>query len=166
MLKILSIGVTNLGFHIVLYQPEIPYNTGNIARTCAATQTKLHIIRPMGFSTDDKMLKRAGCDYWHAVEIHYYDSLDELFERYPGHRFFFVETKGKLNYTEVKYQDGDFFVFGRETSGIPKSILEQHEDFWVKIPMSTKHVRSLNVSNTAAIMIYEALRQVGFPDLD
>lgn len=149
-------------FHIVLYQPEIPYNTGNIARTCAATQTPLHIIRPMGFSTDDRMLKRAGCDYWHAVEIHYYDSLEELFEKYEGSRFFFVETKGPRLYTEVSYQWGDFFVFGRETTGLPQEVLEAHRDRWVRIPMSTAHVRSLNLSNTAAIMIYEALRQVGF----
>lgn len=155
-----------LGFHIVLYQPEIPYNTGNIARTCAATETRLHIIRPMGFTTDDKMLKRAGCDYWHSVDISYYDSMEELFEQYSDHRFFFVETQGTKDYTEVKYRAGDFFVFGKETTGIPKSILEQHRDTWVKIPMSQKNVRSLNLSNTAAVMVYEALRQVGFPDLD
>ncbi|GGK17430.1 putative tRNA (cytidine(34)-2'-O)-methyltransferase [Caldalkalibacillus thermarum] len=154
-----------MSFHIVLYQPEIPYNTGNIARTCAATQTPLHIIRPMGFSTDDRMLKRAGCDYWHAVEIHYYDSLEELLSKYKGHRFFFVETKAPRLYTDVKYRDGDFFVFGKETSGIPQDILEQHRDTWVRIPMSTEHVRSLNLSNTAAIMVYEALRQVSFFEL-
>lgn len=155
-----------MGFHIVLYQPEIPYNTGNIARTCAATNTKLHIIRPMGFKTDDKMLKRAGCDYWHSVDISYYDSMEELFSAYPGHRYYFVETQGKQGYTDVSYQDGDFFVFGRETSGIPQSILQQHKDTWIRVPMSIAHVRSLNLSNTAAILVYEALRQVGFPDLD
>ncbi len=155
-----------MSFHIVLYQPEIPYNTGNIARTCAATQTPLHIIRPMGFSTDDRMLKRAGCDYWHSVEIHYYDALEELFERYADHRFFFVETKAPRIYSEVKYRDGDFFVFGRETSGLPKEVLEKNRETWIRIPMSTRHVRSLNLSNTAAIMIYEALRQVGFQNLE
>lgn len=155
-----------MGFHIVLYQPEIPYNTGNIARTCAATHTKLHIIRPMGFSTDDKMLKRAGCDYWHSVDIRYYDSMDELMAQYPEHRFFFVETEGEKDYTQIRYQEGDFFVFGKETSGIPKSLLEKHRERWIRLPMSKKNVRSLNLSNTAAIMIYEALRQVGFPNLE
>lgn len=155
-----------MGFHIVLYQPEIPYNTGNIARTCAATNTKLHIIKPMGFTTDDRMLKRAGCDYWHNVDITYYDSMEECLEAYSGHRFFFVETQGKLNYTEAEYQDGDFFVFGKETTGIPKSILEQHQETWIKIPMSIEHVRSLNLSNTAAILVYEALRQTNFPGLE
>jgi tRNA (cytidine/uridine-2'-O-)-methyltransferase len=157
--------VKALGFHIVLYQPEIPYNTGNIARTCAATNTKLHIIRPMGFKTDDKMLKRAGCDYWHSVDITYYDSMDECFAQYPEHRFFFVETEGKKNYTEVEYREGDFFVFGRETTGIPTSILDRHQETWIKIPMSTENVRSLNLSNTAAILVYEALRQIDFPRL-
>lgn len=155
-----------MAFHIVLYQPEIPYNTGNIARTCAATNTKLHIIRPMGFSTDDKMLKRAGCDYWHSVDITYYDSLEECFSLYPDHRFFFIETEGEKSYTDVKYQEGDFFIFGKETTGIPKSILEQHRDTWIRIPMSTENVRSLNLSNTAAILVYEALRQTGFQGLD
>lgn len=154
-----------LAFHIVLYQPEIPYNTGNIARTCAATNTKLHIIRPMGFTTEDRMLKRAGCDYWHSVDISYYDSLEECFERYARHRFFFVETQGKKVYTEVEYQDGDFFVFGKETTGIPQQILEEHQERWIKIPMSVEHVRSLNVSNTAAILVYEALRQLSFRGL-
>lgn len=158
--------MNGLGFHIVLYQPEIPYNTGNIARTCAATQTKLHIIRPMGFTTDDKMLKRAGCDYWHSVDIEYYDSLDELFDRYKGHRFFFVETGAKHTFTDVQYEDGDFFVFGKETTGIPKHYLDQFKETWIKIPMSTEHVRSLNLSNTAAIVVYEALRQVNYLNLD
>jgi len=158
--------VNKLAFHIVLYQPEIPYNTGNIARTCAATGTKLHIIRPMGFSTDDKMLKRAGCDYWHSVDITYYDSMEECFEAYPGHRFFFIETEGEKIHTEVDYREGDFFVFGKETTGIPKSILEKHRDTWIRIPMSTENVRSLNLSNTAAILVYEALRQVNFKGLN
>ncbi|WP_202081513.1 tRNA (uridine(34)/cytosine(34)/5-carboxymethylaminomethyluridine(34)-2'-O)-methyltransferase TrmL [Caldalkalibacillus salinus] len=154
-----------MGFHIVLYQPEIPYNTGNIARTCAATNTTLHIIRPMGFSTNDRMLKRAGCDYWHSVDVRYYDSLQECMEQYAKHRFFFVETDGAKTYTEISYQDGDFFVFGKETTGIPQSILDEHKENWVNIPMSVEHVRSLNLSNTAAILVYEALRQLQFPGL-
>jgi len=151
-----------LAYHIVLYQPEIPQNTGNIARTCAATNTKLHIIRPMGFSTEDKLLKRAGLDYWHAVDISYYDSFEECVQKYPQHRFFFVETQGQKKYSDIAYQEGDFFVFGKETTGIPKYILEQYRDTWISIPMNTEHVRSLNLSNTAAILIYEALRQNQF----
>lgn len=151
-----------MGFHIVLYQPEIPANTGNIARTCAATNTTLHIIRPMGFSTDDKMLKRAGLDYWHAVDIRYYDSMEQLLVAHPGARFFFVETDGSKEYTQLSYEEGDFFVFGRETSGIPQAILERYKQNWIQIPMNTAHVRSLNLSNTAAIILFEALRQVNF----
>lgn len=155
-----------MGFHIVLYQPEIPYNTGNIARTCAATNTALHIIRPMGFNTDDRMLKRAGCDYWHSVNVTYYDSLDELLAQYVDKRFFFVETNAARNYTEVDYHDEDFFVFGKESSGLPQNLLDENKETWIKIPQSNQNVRSLNVSNTAAIIVYEALRQVSFFDLD
>lgn len=155
-----------MGFHIVLYQPEIPNNTGNIARTCAATETFLHIIRPMGFSTDDTRLKRAGLDYWHAVLMDYYDSLEELMEKYEQHRFFFVETKADKQYTDMEYQDGDFFVFGKETTGIPDEYLHKFKDNWIRIPQSNRNVRSLNVANTAAIVVYEALRQVHFLKLE
>jgi tRNA (cytidine/uridine-2'-O-)-methyltransferase len=154
-----------MGFHIMLYQPEIPQNTGNIARTCAATNTSLHIIRPMGFRVDDKYLKRAGLDYWDKVNVQYYDSIEECMQQHATHRFFFVETNGRKRYSEVEYQAGDFFVFGRETKGIPNAILKQHEETWIRIPMNTEHVRSLNVSNTAAILIYEALRQTSFPHM-
>lgn len=156
-----------LGIHIVLYQPEIPANTGNIARTVLATDSTLHLIRPLGFSTDDKMLRRAGLDYWHNVKINYYDSIDELYEKYPEGTFYFIENFGTKYYTDYDYSNRDeeiFFVFGRETNGIPKEIIKGKEDYCLRIYMNDK-VRSLNLSNTAAIIIYEALRQQGFPNV-
>lgn len=153
-----------MAFHIVLVEPEIPANTGNISRTCAATNTHLHLIRPLGFSTDDRYLKRAGLDYWHAVEISYYDSFHELEERYPGRRFYMATTKAHRRYDEVQYEEGDFLVFGKETAGLPSSILDRYQDSWIRLPMSD-HVRSLNLSNATAIILYEALRQTGFRGL-
>ncbi|MBU8908934.1 tRNA (uridine(34)/cytosine(34)/5-carboxymethylaminomethyluridine(34)-2'-O)-methyltransferase TrmL [Desertibacillus haloalkaliphilus] len=156
-----------MGLHIVLYQPEIPANTGNIARTCAGTNTTLHLIRPLGFSTDDKMLKRAGCDYWADVTIKYYDSLDELFQTYNQGAFYFIETVGTKAYSDFDYRDRNqdiFFVFGRETTGLPNDLLERNKENCLRIPQTDK-VRSLNLSNTAALVIYEALRQQGFPEL-
>ncbi|MEQ6378565.1 tRNA (uridine(34)/cytosine(34)/5-carboxymethylaminomethyluridine(34)-2'-O)-methyltransferase TrmL [Bacillaceae bacterium S4-13-58] len=156
-----------MGLHIVLYQPEIPANTGNIARTCLATNTSLHLIRPLGFSTDDKMLRRAGLDYWHDVDIKYYDSLDELYRAYPEGKFYYIENFGTGYYTDFDFSNTEediFFVFGRETNGIPRELLIGKEDRCLRIHMTDK-VRSLNLSNTAAIMIYEALRQQGFPKL-
>jgi tRNA (cytidine/uridine-2'-O-)-methyltransferase len=156
-----------MGLHIVLYQPEIPANTGNIARTCAGTNASLHLIRPLGFSTDDKMLKRAGCDYWPNVKINYYDSLKELFEKFPDGDFYYIETVGKKNYTDFDYSDLEadhFFVFGRETTGLPNDLLEENLDKCLRIPQTDK-IRSLNLSNTAAILVYEALRQQNFPAL-
>lgn len=154
-----------MSLHVVLYQPEIPANTGNIARTCAGTNTHLHLIRPLGFSTDDKMLKRAGCDYWPNVKIHYYDSIDELYEQFPQGEFYYIETFGTKNYTEFDYSDVEkdyFFVFGKETTGIPRELILGKEDRCLRIPQTDK-VRSLNLSNTAAIIVYEALRQQNFP---
>lgn len=153
-----------MAFHIVLVEPEIPANTGNIARTCAATGTHLHLVRPLGFSTDDKYLKRAGLDYWHAVRIEYHDSLEELLTKYAKHRFFFVETRVKHLYTDMDYRDGDFFVFGKESAGLPAHLLQERPDECVRLPMKNE-TRSLNLSNTAAIILYEALRQTGFPDM-
>lgn len=152
-------------FHIVLHEPLIPSNTGNIARTCAGTGTSLHLIRPLGFRTDDKALKRAGLDYWHAVDIFYYDSIEELWEKYPHGRFFYVETSGGKYYHQFAFQDGDFFVFGKETKGIPKEVLIGRENWVMKIPMSDA-TRSLNLSNAAAIVLFEGLRQIGFPGMD
>ncbi|ADV95877.1 tRNA (cytidine(34)-2'-O)-methyltransferase [Bacillus subtilis] len=156
-----------MALHVVLYQPEIPANTGNIARTCAATNTTLHLIRPLGFSTDDKMLKRAGLDYWEFVNVVYHDSLEELFEAYEKGQFFFITKFGQQPHTSFDYTDLDedyFFVFGRETSGLPKDLIQNNMDRCLRLPM-TEHVRSLNLSNTAAILVYEALRQQNYRDL-
>ncbi|MBB5173344.1 tRNA (uridine(34)/cytosine(34)/5-carboxymethylaminomethyluridine(34)-2'-O)-methyltransferase TrmL [Texcoconibacillus texcoconensis] len=154
-----------MGLHVVLYQPEIPANTGNIARTCAATNTSLHLIRPLGFSTEDRMLKRAGCDYWPKVNIQYYDDIEELLTQFSEAAFYFVETFGNSSfYHELDYSQLDkdyFFIFGRETTGLPESLIEKYPDRCVKIPQ-TDNVRSLNLSNTAAILVYEALRQQQF----
>jgi tRNA (cytidine/uridine-2'-O-)-methyltransferase len=150
--------------HVVLYQPEIPSNTGNIARTCAATDTTLHLIRPLGFSTDDKMLKRAGLDYWEFVNIVYYDSIDEFFEKNQGGEFFFLTKFGEKPHSSFDYSNLNkdyYFVFGRETTGLPKEVRENHKDHCLRIPM-TENVRSLNLSNTAAILVYEALRQQNY----
>lgn len=150
-----------MALNIVLHEPEIPANTGNIARTCAATGTRLHLIKPLGFSTDNKMLKRAGLDYWNAVNIQYYDSIEELYEKFPQGRFFYATTKTDRFYTDIIYQDEDFLVFGKETAGIPMDILKKNWDTTITIPMSDA-VRSLNLSNSVNIVIFEALRQLNF----
>ena len=151
-------------FHIVLVEPEIPQNAGNIARTCAATGTHLHMIRPLGFEVTDKYLKRAGLDYWHLVDISYYDSFDELREKYPTSRFFFFTTKGRHRYSDVCFQDGDFLVFGKETRGLPEELLLQNEKTCLRIPMFSE-ARSLNLSNSVAVALYEALRQSDYQGL-
>ncbi len=156
-----------MSVHVVLYQPEIPSNTGNIARTCAATDTALHLIRPLGFSTDDKMLKRAGLDYWEFVNITYYDSIDEFFEKNAGGEFFYLTKYGDKPFSTFDYSDTNqdyYFIFGRETTGLPKDLVEKNRDRALRIPMN-QNVRSLNLSNTAAILIYEALRQQNYPNL-
>jgi tRNA (cytidine/uridine-2'-O-)-methyltransferase len=150
--------------HVVLYQPEIPANTGNIARTCAATDTHLHLIRPLGFSTDDKMLKRAGLDYWEHVTIVYYDSIEDFFEKNKGGEFFFITKFGQKNHSDFDYSNIEkdyYFIFGKETTGLPKNVIEENIDRALRIPMND-NVRSLNLSNTAAILIYEALRQLDY----
>ncbi|MNH90496.1 tRNA (cytidine(34)-2'-O)-methyltransferase [compost metagenome] len=154
-----------MAFHIVLVEPEIPANTGNISRTCAATSTYLHLVRPLGFQTDDRTLKRAGLDYWDSVLLEYHDSFQELQEKYAQHRFFYASTKATKRYSDFSFQDGDFFVFGKETKGLPMEILEQNPDTLMRMPM-TDAVRSLNLSNSAAIVVYEALRQTGFIGMD
>lgn len=151
-------------FHIVLVEPEIPANTGNIARTCAATGTVLHLVRPLGFSTDDRQLKRAGLDYWPSVSLEYHDSFAELKSRYPDAVFHFATTKAGRCYADVEFRDGDFLVFGKETKGLPDEILEAHRDDLIRIPM-TGSVRSLNLSNAAAVVLFEALRQNKFFNL-
>ena len=151
-------------FHIVLVEPEIPQNAGNIARTCAATGTHLHMIRPLGFEVTDKYLKRAGLDYWHLVDISYYDSFEELQAKYPQSRFFYFTTKGRHRHSDVSFKDGDFLVFGKETKGLPEELLMQHENECLRIPMFSE-ARSLNLGNSVAIALYEALRQTNYEGL-
>lgn len=151
--------------HIVLYNPEIPQNTGNIARTCAATGCMLHLIKPLGFSLSDRYLKRAGLDYWRMMTYRVYDGFDDLLEAYPGANFHFVSTKAEKAYTGVSYQDDDFLVFGCETRGLPESLLMRVYDRCIRIPMA-QGARSLNLSNSVAIVVYEALRQLRFPALE
>ncbi|OBR64461.1 tRNA (cytosine(34)-2'-O)-methyltransferase TrmL [Paenibacillus oryzae] len=153
-----------MSFHIVLVEPEIPANTGNIARTCAATGTHLHLVRPLGFQTDDRTLKRAGLDYWHAVNVHYHDSFDEVREQFSQNRFFFASTRASKVYSEFAYQNGDFFVFGKETKGLPQELIDANLSTCIRMPM-TDAVRSLNLSNSAAIVLYEAFRQISFAGL-
>ncbi|MBO4852718.1 MAG: tRNA (uridine(34)/cytosine(34)/5-carboxymethylaminomethyluridine(34)-2'-O)-methyltransferase TrmL [Schwartzia sp.] len=150
--------------HIVLVEPEIPGNTGNIARLCAATGLALHLVRPLGFSTDDKYLKRAGLDYWHLVQIFYHDSIEELFEADADASYYFFSTKADRIYTEISFTQDDYLVFGKETAGLPEDLLHAHWDTTVKIPMRSE-ARSLNLSNAVAIASYEALRQLSFPSL-
>ncbi|KNF10136.1 putative tRNA (cytidine(34)-2'-O)-methyltransferase CspR [Gottschalkia purinilytica] len=152
--------------NIVLFEPEIPQNTGNIARSCAATGASLHLIKPLGFSLDDKYVKRAGLDYWDLVDIHTYENIYELLEKYDNSKFYFATTKGKMNYSDFKFEDDCFLVFGKETAGLPKNILEKYENQTMRIPMvDIEKARSLNLSNSVAIILYEALRQINFPNL-
>lgn len=145
--------------HIVLVEPEIPGNTGNIARLCAATGCHLHLVRPLGFSVDDKYLKRAGLDYWYLVDISYYDSVQEVLERFKDHSKFFLTTKAHKSYSDVKYDADSVLFFGKETAGLPNDLLLAHPEDCVRIPMVSE-ARSLNLSNSAAIVAYEAMRQV------
>jgi tRNA (cytidine/uridine-2'-O-)-methyltransferase len=150
--------------NIVLVEPEIPPNTGNIVRTCAGTNIRLHLVRPLGFSTDDKYLKRAGLDYWHLAEIEYHDSFDLLKAKYPHGRFWYATTKADKWYTDVQYHPDDFLVFGKETKGLPESLLRANAEWCIRIPLK-EGARSLNLSNAVAIVAFEALRQLGFPGL-
>ena len=152
-------------FHIVLVEPEIPQNTGNISRTCAVTGSVLHLVRPLGFTIDDKQLKRAGLDYLQYLDVRYYDSFEEVEAQFPNGRFFLASTHGECSYADREFQDGDILVFGKETAGLPKSLLERRAEDVVRIPMG-KGLRSLNLSNSVAIILYEALRQTGFQGLD
>jgi tRNA (cytidine/uridine-2'-O-)-methyltransferase len=150
-----------------MYQPEIPQNTGNISRTCAATHSVLHLIRPLGFSTDDKQLKRAGLDYWEFVDVRYHDSLEELWDKHPDGTFYYITKYGEKYPSQVdlsNVEEDYFFVFGRETKGLPLNVIDENLDRCIRLPQSNL-VRSLNVSNTAAIIVYEALRQQGYANL-
>lgn len=156
-----------MAIHVALFEPVIPANTGNIARTCAGTGVKLHLIEPLGFSTDDKMLKRAGLDYWQHVDITYHPSIDALFAAYPEGEFYFLTKHGKKPYDTFDYSEESpdvFFVFGKETTGLPENILKENEARCLRIPMND-NIRSLNLSNAASILVYEALRQQSFPKL-
>ena len=150
--------------NVVLVEPEIPQNTGNIARTCAATGTRLHLVKPLGFDLSDKHLKRAGLDYWSLLDIHVYENLGEFFEKNAGGRYYFASTKSKHRYTDVTYRDGDYLFFGRETRGLEESLLHENYENCIRIPMR-EGARSLNLSNSVAIVLYEALRQRDFAGL-
>lgn len=150
--------------HVVLVEPEIPPNTGNVARLCAATGSVLHLIEPFGFELDDARLKRAGMDYWEHVEWHRWENWTAFIETLPASaRLWFVESNGPRAYTEADFQPRDYLVFGRETAGLPKPLLEENRDRWIRIPMFNPRARSLNLSNCAALVLFEALRQQGFP---
>lgn len=150
--------------NIVLVEPEIPQNTGNIARTCAATGARLHLVEPMGFTVDDKKLKRSGLDYWYLLDITYYKDLDDFFEKNKDGKFFYFSTKARHTYAEIQYPDKAYLVFGKETAGLPEELLMKNKDTTVRIPMISD-ARSLNLSNSVAIGVYEALRQWNFPEL-
>lgn len=153
-----------MSMNIVLVEPEIPQNTGNIVRTCAATGARLHIVKPMGFEIDDKKLKRAGLDYWHFLNIRYYENLDDFFEQNQNGRFFYLSSKGTASYTDARFSDGDFLLFGKETKGLPEKLLIEHPERSIRIPMISD-ARCLNLSNSVAIVVYEALRQNNFESL-
>lgn len=152
-----------MNLNIVLYQPEIPQNTGNIARTCVLTNSTLHLIKPMGFKIDDKQVKRAGLDYWSELKLEIHESYEEFIEKYGNEKIYLATTHGGEHYDEVPFKEGDFIMFGRETSGVPEEVHNAHEG--IRIPMIKTSTRSLNLSNTVAIVAYEALRQIGFPEM-
>jgi tRNA (cytidine/uridine-2'-O-)-methyltransferase len=151
--------------NVVLVEPEIPPNAGNVARLCAATRTTLHLIEPLGFELDDRALKRAGMDYWQQVEWRRWPGWSEFAASVPGSaRMWLVESNGPLIYSAAKFSAGDFLVFGRETAGLPRALLEQHRESWLRVPMFNAASRSLNLSNCVALVLYESLRQQGFPN--
>lgn len=152
--------------NIVLVEPQIPQNTGNIARTCAATGARLHLVEPMGFKVDDKKLKRAGLDYWHLLDITYYENLDDFFKKNENGNFYYFSTKAQNIYSNVEYPDNAYLVFGKETAGLPEELLYANPERCVRLPMiDNSDARSLNLSNSVAIGTYEVLRQWGFPQL-
>ena len=151
--------------NIVLVEPEIPQNTGNIVRTCVATRSALHLVRPLGFEISDKYLIRAGLDYWNEAEIYYYDSFEELRSKFPNNNFYYFTTKGQHIYSDVAYNDGDFLVFGKESHGLPEPLLKENYSHAVRIPMFND-TRSLNLSNSVAIAVYEFYRQDKFATLN
>jgi tRNA (cytidine/uridine-2'-O-)-methyltransferase len=157
-------GKSEFCLDVVLVEPEIPQNTGSIARTCAATGARLHLIKPLGFSTEDKDLKRAGLDYWHLVDITYHDSLSDFLDEYSSEKLFFFTKKAARTYDRIDFRGNVFLIFGKETAGLSDEILRQYEDGCYRIPMKAE-ARSLNLSNAVSVVVYEALRQNGFPEL-
>ena len=152
--------------NIVLVEPQIPQNTGNIARTCAATGARLHLVEPMGFRVDDAKLKRAGLDYWHLLDITYYSCLDDFFEKNKDGNFVYFSTKALNTHSDVSYPDNCYLMFGKETAGLPEELLHANPERCVRIPMiDNNDARSLNLSNSVAVGVYEVLRQWGYPDL-
>lgn len=151
--------------HIVLHQPEIPANTGNIGRTCVATGTPLHLIEPLGFRLDEKAIKRAGMDYWEHLDVNNYINYEDFVTKNPGAKIWYATTKAKRSYTEVEFGPNDFIMFGKESAGIPEEILVDHEETCIRIPMKPE-IRSLNLSNSVAIVLYEALRQNNFDGME
>lgn len=151
-------------FNIVLIEPEIPQNTGNISRTCACTETRLHLVRPYGFELSDRTVKRAGLDYWDKLDVTEYDNIEDFFARNKGGEFYYFSTKAKKRYTDEKFPDGCFLVFGKETKGLPENLVFGNPDNALRIPMG-RNLRSLNLSNSVALVLYEALRQHDFFDL-
>jgi tRNA (cytidine/uridine-2'-O-)-methyltransferase len=158
-------GETSLNLNIVLFEPEIPQNTGNIGRTCVLTNSKLHLIKPLGFSLDEKALRRAGLDYWPHLDYCVYDSFEELEEKYKNSKFYLSTTHANKYYTDVKYEEGDFIVFGKESAGLPDSIKNRYSEGMIRVPMIETSTRSLNLSNSVSIVVYEALRQMNFPGM-
>lgn len=156
-----------MAIHVVMVNPEIPPNTGNVARSCAISDSVLHLVKPLGFSIDDKSLKRAGLDYWPYVDVRVHESLDDFLKENEGKRMWLATTKGKHRYTDVEFQDEDMILFGRETAGLPRDFIAANEEKCVRIPMSENtRLRSLNLSNSVNIVLFEALRQLGFPGME
>ncbi|MGL5150493.1 MAG: tRNA (cytidine(34)-2'-O)-methyltransferase [Clostridium sp.] len=152
-----------MNFNIVLYQPEIPQNTGNIARTCVLTDSKLHLIKPLGFDINEKQLRRAGLDYWKDLDLEVHESYEDFIKKYGDKKIYLGTTHGGDHYDEVTFKEGDFIMFGRESSGVPQEVHEAHNG--IRVPMIQTSARSLNLSNTVAIVVYEGLRQIGFPNM-
>ena len=156
-----------MAIHIVLVEPEIPPNTGNIARTAAATGSVLHLVEPLGFSIEEKALRRAGLDYWPYVTLEVHESLDAFLEKYKGKRMWLSTTRGGKLYTEAEFQDEDMILFGKETAGLARELIDAHREWAIRIPMSADtRLRSFNLSNAANIVLFEALRQLDFPGLE
>lgn len=154
-----------MAINIVLHEPEIPHNTGAIARTCVLTNSRLHLIKPFGFDLSDKYLKRAGLDYWKYLDLTIYENLDDFFEKNKDANFYLATTKSKNIYSDVKFKDGDFIFFGKETAGLPEDLINKYSERAIRIPMIKNLKRSLNLANSCTVILYESLRQLDFMEL-